>query len=87
MSFFILPSIIPNDDYKIIGFYLPIRYGGILFKLINIHFKKTTNDYLISALAARERPAGAQSHYPIPTLVIVEIGILLYTIGKRSAIA
>jgi hypothetical protein len=49
--------------------------------------KKTTNDYLISALAARERPAGAQSHYPILTLVIVEIGILLYTIGKRSAIA
>ena len=42
---------------------------------------------LISALAARERPAGAQSHYPILTLVIVEIGILLYTIGKRSAIA
>ena len=42
---------------------------------------------ILSALASRERPPGAQSHYPVPTLIIMEIGILLYTIGKRSAIA
>jgi len=35
----------------------------------------------------RERPAGAQSHFPVTTLVIIGIGILIYTIGKRSGIA